>query len=380
MKLSIAYGTDVLVLPASVLAEMPPDSAYLHVLLLLTYTPALRADDGDVISAAAAAAGLPKDTVRNAVSYWCARGILIPAEEEQASLPPRIRPVSAERRTAEAVHAAETDTGTGKDADHAAKETEISGEDETVSGEDTRSLPPAKRQSALPAYTQAQTAELIESDPGLRGALDACQQAVGKLFTERESEQIAALYDAYGMDGEYLLTLFALCRKRGKTSVSYAVRTALGMYDDGIRTAAELNAKVEYLDRLSEQSYQIRNMLGIGDRAFTSAEKECIETWTMTWKFPQDVIRAAYEITVNRIGKPRISYIHKILSGWNEAGIRTTEDVRAAEERWNASAHAEQNGRSAPKKAADDTAQSTFDVDEFLELAMKRTFSEHKRS
>ena len=378
MKLSIAYGTDVLVLPASVLAEMPPDSAYLHVLLLLTYTPALRADDGDVISAAAAAAGLPKDTVRNAVSYWCARGILIPAEEEQTALPPRIRPVSAERRTAEAVHAAQlpsADEGGGDTERDAVEETA-----EAASGEDTKSTPPAKRQSALPAYTQAQTAELIETDPGLRGALDACQQAVGKLFTERESEQITALYDAYGMDGEYLLTLFALCRKRGKTSVSYAVRTALGMYDDGIRTAAELNAKVEYLDRLSEQSYQIRNMLGIGDRAFTSAEKECIETWTMTWKFPQDVIRAAYEITVNRIGKPRISYIHKILSGWNEAGIRTTEDVRAAEERWNASAHAEQNGRSAPKKAADDTAQSTFDVDEFLELAMKRTFSEHKRS
>ena len=242
MKLNLSYGTGVLVLPASVLSHLPPDSAYLHVLLILAAVPALRDNAEDAVNAIAGTAGLPADTVRNALSYWGAQGILVPAEEETAELPPRIRPASEERRQAEAIRqTAESVKQTeepAKQAETAVKQTE---EAPALSAADAApSAEPVKRQSQLPVYTQAQTAELISSDPGLRSTLDACQQAVGKTFTERESEQIAALYDSYGLDGEYLLMLFALCKKRGKTSVSYAVRTALGTFakrsTDGGRT------------------------------------------------------------------------------------------------------------------------------------------------
>ena len=354
MKLNLSYGTGVLVLPVSVLSHMPPDSAYLHVLLILAAVPALRDNAEDALEALAGTAGLPLDTVKNALSYWAAQGILVPAEEETAELPPRIRPVSGERSAA------------------------LVQAQETAAAVEVPETAPVKQQSVLPVYTQAQTAELISSDPGLRSTIDACQQAVGKIFTERESEQIAALYDSYGLDGEYLLMLFALCRRRGKTSVSYAVRTALGMYDDGVRTAEELNAKIEQLDRLSDAEYRIRNMFGIGERAFTAAEKEFIRTWTETWHMPMEVIRCAYEITINNIEKPRMSYVNKVLSRWNELGIRTEEAVREAEAQYAASkAQAEgQNAAKPAKKSADDNAFSTFDTDEFLALAMKRTFHE----
>ena len=369
MKLNLSYGTGVLVLPASVLSHLPPDSAYLHVLLILAAVPALRDNAEDAVNAIAGTAGLPADTVRNALSYWGAHGLLVPAEEETAELPPRIRPASEERRQAEVLRQAETIIQAEEASAAPSAEPVLSADD----------AQPVKRQSQLPVYTQAQTAELISSDPGLRSTLDACQQAVGKIFTERESEQIAALYDSYGLDGEYLLMLFALCKKRGKTSVSYAVRTALGMYDDGVRTAAELNAKIAQLDRLSESSYQIRTMFGIGERALSPDEMKYIETWTETWKMPMDVIRCAYDICIKYKDKPVKSYIDKILSRWNELGIRSVDAVREAEEQFAASRAQteEQNAPSSPKpakKKADDTAFSTFDTDEFLELAMKRTF------
>lgn len=381
MKLNLSYGTGVLVLPASVLSHLPPDSAYLHVLLILAAVPALRDTAEDAVNAVAGTAGLPADTVRNALSYWGAHGILVPAEEETAELPPRIRPASEERRQAEAIRqtaeSVKQAEEPAKQAETAVKQTEEA--PASAAADAAPSAEPVKRQSQLPVYTQAQTAELISSDPGLRSTLDACQQAVGKIFTERESEQIAALYDSYGLDGEYLLMLFALCKKRGKTSVSYAVRTALGMYDDGVRTAAELNAKIAQLDRLSESSYQIRTMFGIGERALSPDEMKYIETWTETWKMPMDVIRCAYDICIRYKDKPVKSYIDKILSRWNELGIRTVDAVREAEEQFAASRAQteEQNAPSSPKpakKKADDTAFSTFDTDEFLELAMKRTF------
>lgn len=385
MKLNLSYGTGVLVLPASVLSHLPPDSAYLHVLLILAAVPALRDNAEDAVNAIAGTAGLPADTVRNALSYWGAHGILVPAEEETAELPPRIRPASEERRQAEAFRRAEAIRQTAesvKQAEESAKQAETAVKPaEEAPAAAAPSAEPVKRQSQLPVYTQAQTAELISSDPGLRSTLDACQQAVGKIFTERESEQIAALYDSYGLDGEYLLMLIALCHRWKKNlSVGYVVRTALGMYDDGIRTVEALTAKIEQDDRRSSVEYPLRKMFGIGERELSPDEEKYFKTWTETWKMPMDVIRCAYDICIKYRDKPVKSYIDMVLSRWNEKGIRTVEAVQEEGQRFEAekAQNQQQEQQKKPaKKKADENAFSTFDTDEFFELALKRTFGEN---
>ena len=99
---------------------------------------------------------------------------------------------------------------------------------------------------------------------------------------------------------------------------------------------------------------------------------------------PLDVITRAYEITIANIEKPRMSYINKILSGWYENGIRTIEAVDAAEAAYREkhaqiSAQAQvQTGenRSADKNEKDAGQNASYDINEFLELAMKRSFDQ----
>ncbi|MBO5670409.1 MAG: DnaD domain protein, partial [Clostridia bacterium] len=127
--------------------------------------------------------------------------------------------------------------------------------------------------------------------------------------------------------------------------------------------------------RFRDSEYKIRRLLGLGERALTAKEKEYIETWTAVYAMPMDVITRAYEITVKNIDTPRMSYINKILSGWNENGIRTIEAVDAAEAEFERK-KAGNAGAAQTGKDTGTTQSASYDIDTFLELAMNRSFED----
>ncbi len=319
----IQYGTSVLTLPGKVLSCTPPDSAYLRVLLFLCAAPASSAD----IQTLADAAGIPQDAVSNAISYWVSQGLLC------ADTPPM--------------------------QEHPAIQTPSAVPEPTP--------PPAKQhlRSELPQYTQAQLADAFTANTDLRPTLDACAQIIGKILSEHECAQLAALYESYGLDAAYLMTLCAYCKRNGKENVAFIVRTALNLYDEGVRTSAELDEYVKYKDSLKDNITQIRNIFGLNTRNLTKKERENIERWTMTWHMPMEVIESAFEIAAPNAKGPFMSYIDKILFNWNENNIRTKEAVDAAKEAF--------IRQKAENGAAEPAGEHSFELNEFLELAMKRS-------
>jgi len=77
-------------------------------------------------------------------------------------------------------------------------------------------------------------------------------------------------------------------------------------------------------------------------------------------KYDTEVIRLAYEATVNAIGKASISYTNTILERWFAEGYKTVEDVTAAMEEYRR------------KKLGG----SSFDADEVLNAMLKKTYGE----
>ena len=355
MKLNLVYGTGVIVLPGAVTAgNMPPDASYLYVLIAICANPAWLADADAMYAAAAEACRLPVALVQNAVAYWKDRGILADAAEDVslAAAPTAAQTVTEANTVQPEVVAASAGTEPRTDA------------------------PTEKKplRSALPTYPMEEYSRIMMTSDGLRQAIDECARIAGKLFSEHEERQLVALYDAYAMDCEYLMLLFMYCKNTlGKTSVSYVVRTGLGLYDDGVRTAEALEAHIAARERSRENEYKIRRLLGLGERALTAKEKEYIEAWTTTYAMPMDVITRAYEITVKNIETPRMSYINKILSGWNENGIRTLEAVDAAEAEFEKK---KASGGKPSAPAAQTATQASYDIDTFLALAMNRSYED----
>ncbi|MBQ3065992.1 MAG: DnaD domain protein [Clostridia bacterium] len=351
MKLNINYGNAVISVPAAALeGEIPTDPAYLQILLTLCSRADLLCDDTAAAEQLSAYCRIPVEKVREVIVYWQTCGVLSAAEEGSAV-------IASPNPDAEAP----SNIGTTAPA---------------IEGETSRVQ---KKASVLPRFTSAETADLISTTEGLRQTLDACAGIAGKIFSEHEAAQLTALYTVYGLDREYMLLLFMYCKNdRQKTAVPYIVRTALGLYDEGVRTAAALEERIAYDEKKRDREYQIRRMFGLGERSFTTKEKEYIEAWTITWNLPMDLIGYAYEITISKIDKPSLSYVNKILSGWTKNGILTLDAAKDAQ-----SAYTQEKEKQPQKSSAkkyDEGSESSYELSEFVALAMQRSMGGTKES
>ncbi len=353
MKLNLQYGTGVIVLPGAVYPDnLPPDASYLHVLIAVCAKPSLLDDVRTLYPAVAAECRLPEALVQNAISYWIGCGVISDAAQQTGQM----QSASAGTQAPAAVSATAAVL-------------------QTPSAPNPSPEPEKPARPALPTYPTEEYSRILTEADGLRDAVDECSRIAGKLFSEHETRQLVALYDTYFPDCESLLLLFMYCKNiLGKTAVSYVIRTGLGLYDDGIRTPAELEAHIGARERCRDAEYQIRRLLGLGERALTAKERDYINAWVNTYSMPMDVITRAYEITVKNIDKPRMSYIDKILSGWNENGIRTLDAVIAAEAEFEMKKTAGAKG--GQENAAAGQPSASYDLDTFLALAMNRSFED----
>ena len=353
MKFNLMYGTGVIVLPGAIYpSNMPPDASYLWVLIAICSNPSLLSDADTLYAVIAEQCRLPVALVKNAVAYWMDCGVLSAVDDPQTAdaVPISVGTAPAVSDSVEVIETARS----------------------AVTNTDSKTEKKPVR-AALPTYPTEEYSRILSETVGLRDAIDECAQIAGKLFSEHETQQLIALYDSYALDGEYLMTLFMYCKNTlGKTAVSYVVRTALGLYDDGVRSVEALEAHIASRERFQEREYQIRRLFGLGERALTAKEKEYIEAGTSTYAMPKEVITRAYEIAIKYIETPRMSYINKILSGWNENGIRTLEAVDAAD----AEFEKKKASGGKPKETAAPQQAAIYDIDTFIELAMNRSFED----
>lgn len=213
----------------------------------------------------------------------------------------------------------------------------------------------------LPSYSMDELSEVLSRRSELAQLVNDAQQAFGKVFNTAEIAIVAGLVDYLGLDEEYVLLLLTHCRNMEKKSLRYVEKMAISLHDEGIHDAADLETRLHNIEIMAKESGKVRAMYGINSRALTTKEKNIIEKWICVMRYDEDMLRRAYEITVDSTTKPSIPYANSILERWYAEGYRTLADVDAALAEYKR------------KKAGNG---SSFDVDEFFEAALKRTYGE----
>ena len=101
--------------------------------------------------------------------------------------------------------------------------------------------------------------------------------------------------------------------------------------------------------------YKVRKLFGVGMREFTKRERDIFDSW-VGLKLRFDLIKRAYEISVDNGKGANWQYINKILENWNISGVKTLEDAEKT-----------------IAKNKSKLSMSTFDTDDFFEAALKRS-------
>ena len=211
----------------------------------------------------------------------------------------------------------------------------------------------------FPSYTTEELTALMEKRKITSDFIGEASRVYGKMFNQHEVEMIVRMIDYIGFDGECVLMLLSFFAKEKKT-LRYIEKTALALYDEGISTAAELQQKLCAMERIRTDEGQIRAMFGMTGRSLTTKEKKYISTWLGKMNFDVEMIRLAYEKTVDATHSPSCAYANGILERWFADGIDTPQKVADADEKRSAAKAAEQ--------------ESGFDADVFFEAALKRSY------
>lgn len=216
--------------------------------------------------------------------------------------------------------------------------------------------------TSLPHYSSSEAAKVIEKTSGCSELLDSCQQVLGKMFNSAETEIVIGLIDHLSLPHDYILLLCQHAANIDKKSVRYIEKMAIDFFDKDILTYSALESELKKIEERNSFEKFIRKMFGMGSRYLIKKERDMITTWQEKFKFSNDIITRAYEITVAKTNEPSINYTNAILEKWYAAGFKTIADIEAAEE----------------KRAKTKNGSSSFSVDDIYEAALMRSYTDNK--
>ena len=319
MRLGFLYGERVAVLPAAITAHLHKASKKdIAILLTLAAEPVAQVDLATAKNVIAARGEYTAAEIDAALAFWRGTGVVSVDEGEDgapvASVPAQVAAPAAPQVIAE---------------------------------------------KGLPTYNTEELSSILARRKELSQLVDDCQQAFGKIFNTSEIGVIAGLADYLGLDGEYILLLLTHCRNMEKKSLRYVEKMAISLHDEGVHDARELETRLQNIEMMAKATGRVRAIFGITSRALTSKEKAMLENWICRMKYDEEMLTRAYELTVDAISKPSMPYANKILERWFADGYKTVADVDKAL----ADYRAKKNGG------------SSFDVDEFFEAALRRSYA-----
>lgn len=315
------------------------DESDLKILIALM----MAADEEGVVDesfSVSTALGLEKTEVAAAIKFWRGAGII----ESASSAPKTARPAD---ETAEADKKEAAVRKTGKTA-HREGAVETSHD--------------------MVDYGSAELASLFEKRMVSSEFIDEAQRVFGKTFNSYDTGIVVSLVDRLGFEEEAVLSILAYMTRIGKRGLRYTEKVAMSFYDDGYTTAKDVEAHIAVIERSKEVIYKVKQLFGAANRELSRSEKSMFEKWTQKFEYDIDVIRMAYDITIDVKHEPIPKYTGAILENWYNEGLRTVEEITAHEEA----------KRCAKESKSKTDGDKSYDLDDFFEAALRRRFEDMK--
>lgn len=190
---------------------------------------------------------------------------------------------------------------------------------------------PAKKSTekqGRPLYSPEQI-EHLGRDEDFTQLLYIAQKYMNKIFSQRDVEVFAYLYDGLGMNAELLEYLVEYCAQSRHTSLRYIETVALSWKEKGFATVEEAQA---YAESFQKNTFSVMKAFGLTDRRPGEKEKEMIDRWFHSYGFSRDLVVEACNRSMKATHSPSFQYAEKVLAAWKAAGVRSMRDVAALDE------------------------------------------------
>lgn len=180
----------------------------------------------------------------------------------------------------------------------------------------------------VPTY-ETVAARLLE-DPALKAMFQEVQALMGKTIGYDTQAKFIMMHDTYGLPPEVILTIVDYSVKKGK-GIGYMCKVGKNWAEEGVMTLEDANEKLEKIANTDRAWSEFTGLFTKDPPKATDNRLAFVRKWRFTFGQSSELIYYAYETMVEAIDKVNFNYMDKILTRWNEEGLRTPQDVLQAE-------------------------------------------------
>lgn len=188
-----------------------------------------------------------------------------------------------------------------------------------------------------PNYGEQDVLKAMDTDNEFRLLYGEVQRLLGRSLNTEELKILLSFVRYLGFPVEVISLLVSYCRDRARQkgnlrnpSLRTIEKEAYHWAEQGIDTLEEAAAYIQLQNARSSRLSRVMQLLQIRGRNLTQAEERYAASW-LEMGFDDAAITMAYERTCLNTGGMNWPYMNKILVRWNEAGLKTEEQIRSGD-------------------------------------------------
>ena len=185
--------------------------------------------------------------------------------------------------------------------------------------------------SLRPQYTVEELSFYQKQSVDIAKLFSHGEQTLGKLLTYHDLNILFGFYDWLRLPIDVILYLLTYCSEGGHRDLRYVEKAAMDWAERGIDS---VEVAQDYTQTFDRDFRAIMKGLGHPSAFPSTTQRKYMNKWLNEMQMPIELILEACDKTAVQIGKPKVTYIDKIIAEWFKDGIKTLKDVAAAEAEW----------------------------------------------
>ena len=198
--------------------------------------------------------------------------------------------------------------------------------------------------SIRPQYTIEELSFYQKQSRDIASLFSHGEQTLGKMLTYNDMNVLFGFYDWLRLPMDVILHMLSYCSNGNHRDLRYIEKVALDWAERGINSVSDAQ---EYTQTFDNEFREVMRAFGQPSAFPSPTQRKYMQKWLVEMEMPLALVLEACDKTAVQIGKPKITYIDKILADWHKKGIKTLEEVATDSANWQKaekqSAEAERN-------------------------------------
>lgn len=175
--------------------------------------------------------------------------------------------------------------------------------------------------------TREEAVRRAADDDDLKYLFSEIQCLLSREVTTAQMCTLVWLHDTYGLPASVILMAVQYSINEGRKNFSYIEKVCVDWAENDVVDVPSAERRLNQL-YLSKTAWKIVcSAFGIDDRRPSAKESKFADRWVNEYGFTKQMLKLAYDRTIDSIGKLNFTYIGKILDKWHADGITKPEQL-----------------------------------------------------